>query len=263
MTLGAFAANEQLWTTFEVDWNEILHSYSPRAEYIHMKEVNTLTKEFDWRKGWTANKAFALVTKCLSYMSHVDKTQFRMFYCSVDLEAWIKVKNEGIGVPDPVEICSDFAMYGVLSWYAKQKSPEEVFHIPADSAHYFFDKDEPFEPKFREKWRSEVARHEDTGIFNPWVLVEQSFERGYETNSRRPGCRCTSVGCQSRKNRNHRAGRTIVCRHHAAGNPIYFDNLRREGIAKSLWMIRYRSVWHENGHQYLCPSWIKSLILTA
>jgi hypothetical protein len=138
-----------------------------------MKEVNTLTKGFDWRLGWNVHKAFDLVTKCLAYMSRVDKSQFRMFYCSVDLEAWEKVKKDGIAVPDPVEICSDFAMYGVLWWYVQQRGAEGIFHLSSDSVHYFFDKDEPFEPTFREKWTAEVARYKATGQINPWILIEQ------------------------------------------------------------------------------------------
>ena len=176
MTLGAFAGNDEIWNKFETDWDEILHNHSPRADYIHMKEVNTLTKGFHWKLGWNMHKAFELVAKCLAYMSHLDKNQFRMFYCSVDLEAWNKVKKDGLAVPDPIEICSDFTMYSVLWWYAQQKRGgvvDGVFHLPTDSAHYFFDKDEPFERIFRAKWISEVARYGVTGQFNPWVLIEE------------------------------------------------------------------------------------------
>ena len=173
MTLGAFAGNDEVWEKFETDWNDILHNHSPRAEYIHMREANTLTKGFDWKLGWNTHKAFELSSKCLAYMSRVDKSRFRMFYCTVDLEAWEKVKRDGIAVPEPVEICSDFAMWGVLWWYVQQRGDDGIFNIPADSAHYFFDKDEPFEPKFKEKWTNEVARYEATEQINPWILIEQ------------------------------------------------------------------------------------------
>jgi hypothetical protein len=175
MTLAAFAGDDEIWNKFETDWEEILHSHSPRADYVHMKEINTQTKGFDWKLGWNMPKAFDLATKCLAYMSHLDKRKFRMFYCSVDLEAWDKVKNDGVAVPDAVEICCQFAMYGVLSWYAKQKAApgaDGIFHLPIDSAHYFFDKDEPFEPKFKEMWNSELIRYEKTGQFTAWVLIK-------------------------------------------------------------------------------------------
>jgi hypothetical protein len=173
MTLAAFAGDDEIWAKFETDWDEILRSHCPRADYVHMREVNTLTKGFDWKLGWNVHKAFELVTKCLSYMSRVDKKKFRMFYCTVDLEAWHKLKKEGYCLPDPVEMCSDYSMYGVLWWYVQQRHPDSVFNLPTDSAHYFFDKDEPFEKNFRAKWESETRKHESTGEVNPWILIEE------------------------------------------------------------------------------------------
>src|ERR1022692_320872 len=80
MTLAAFVANREMWEQFETDWKRILEGHSPKAAYVHMRELAHQRDGFDSSSGWTDENAFGLSNKCLVYMSHLDKTRFRMFY---------------------------------------------------------------------------------------------------------------------------------------------------------------------------------------
>jgi hypothetical protein len=101
MTLAAFAGSEEMWGEFETEWWKILEGHTPKAEYVHMREIAHQRKGFDRKHGWNEQNAFGLVTSCLSYMSRLDKTRFRMFYCSVDLVAWRKLRAQTNALPSP------------------------------------------------------------------------------------------------------------------------------------------------------------------
>lgn len=109
ITLAGVAANDDMWQEFENRWTEILAGHSPVGQYIHMREVYRLEKAFDKQLGWTQDNAFSLVNKCLMYMSHLDKKRFRMFYCTVDLRAWQKLRAETYQMPDPIDMCNKYA----------------------------------------------------------------------------------------------------------------------------------------------------------
>jgi hypothetical protein len=172
MTIAGVAAPDELWAEIETKWWEILHNYSPRAEYTHMVEINALSKGFDKRLGWSHQSAFGLVAQCLAYMSRLDKQRFRVFHCTVDLEAWQKLTNQGYKIPTPIDLCNEFCVFGIQLWYAyKYPLESEIIDLATDAERYIFDRNEQFFLPFRQRWNSEKDKFEATGAISPWVLI--------------------------------------------------------------------------------------------
>jgi hypothetical protein len=110
-------------------------------------------------------------------MSRLDKQRFQMFYCTVDLGAWHKLKGEGYEIPEPIELCNEFCVYGVQLWYAyKFPLQSEIIDLTTDAAHYFFDRGEEFYLPFRAKWNLEKDKFENTGEVSPWILIHEVGE---------------------------------------------------------------------------------------
>jgi hypothetical protein len=172
VTLAAFAGNDDIWAEFETEWDRILTGHTPRADYIHMRELVRQIDGFDWRHGWNVTNSFGLVTKCLMYMQHLDKKRFRMFYCAVDLAAWRKLKAETYELPEPIELCNRFCSELVLGWYFV-KHPD-ILDPMNGAIHYFFDKDEPYKQVFEDKWKSETGKIDASkGDWSVWNLVKE------------------------------------------------------------------------------------------
>ena len=171
ITLAGIAASDDMWDEFEKVWASILDGYTPKGQYIHMREVFRLIKGFDSNLGWTHDLAFGLVNQCLMYMSNLDKVRFRMFYCSIDLNAWHKLRAEGYQMPEPVDMCNRYCSESVIGWY--------LFHYPdakspkTDTISYFFDRNEYFKVPFENKWNTEKNRADEAGVWSPWQLVQE------------------------------------------------------------------------------------------
>jgi hypothetical protein len=171
ITLAAIAANDEMWAEFETVWAETLDGYIPKGQYIHMKEIFRLEKAFDKNLGWTHDRAFGLVNKCLVYMSHLDKLRFRMFYCSVNLVAWRKLRAETYQMPEPIDMCNRFCSEGILGWYLFNYP--DMIDIEHDTIKYFFDRHEYFENPFKEQWNTEKDIAEATGQWSVWKLIDE------------------------------------------------------------------------------------------
>ena len=162
---------------FEIKWNKILEGHTPKADYVHMNEINALSKGFDKKLGWNQPNAFRLANNCLVYMSRLDKERFRRFYCTVDIGAWNKLKDEGYEIPEPIELCNEFSVFGIQLWYVyKFPSRTEIFDLKTDGEHYIFDRNEEFYLPFRAKWNLEKDNFENTGALSPWVLIDDVTE---------------------------------------------------------------------------------------
>jgi len=92
MTLAAVAASDQIWQKFEADWDKILSNHTPKATYVHMRELAHQHGGFDRKLGWNDENAFGLSNQCLIYMNSLDKKRFKVFYCAIDLKAWRKLQ---------------------------------------------------------------------------------------------------------------------------------------------------------------------------
>jgi hypothetical protein len=171
ITLAAVAATDEIWGDVEKVWDKILDGWTPKGSYIHMKEVYRLEKAFDKALGWDHQNAFGLVNQCLVYLSNLPKDSVRMFYCSVDLHAWQKLRQATYQMPDPIDMCNTFCSEFVLSWY--------FFHYPklinphTDTVKYFFDRNEYFFQPFYEKWNRERNLSDATGEWSPWNVIEE------------------------------------------------------------------------------------------
>ena len=154
LTLAAFAGPDHIWQGFDVEWAKILSGHTPPMSYLHMRELAHLKDGFSG-PGWNKQTAFGLVFKCLMYMQHLDKKKFRMFYCTVDIDAWRKLNAETYQLPDPIEMCNEFCSEKVLDWYFV-KHPGL---IGPNAVHYLFDRNEPFRARFEAKWKQEKRRH--------------------------------------------------------------------------------------------------------
>jgi len=171
ITLVALAANDGMWAEFETSWAKILSGHTPKAEYIHMREIFRLIQGFDKALGWTLHNAFELVTKCLQYMSVLDKTRFHMFCCSVDLKSWRKLRAETYQIPEPVDMCNRFCSEMVLGWYFSEY-PHGVDPYK-DTVSYFFDRSEYFKQPFEDKWKAEKNLASQTDKWNVWKRIDE------------------------------------------------------------------------------------------
>ncbi|MGD0922917.1 MAG: DUF3800 domain-containing protein [Terriglobia bacterium] len=171
LTLAAVAGNDEMWAEFETGWKKILDEHKPKADYVHMREIVRLIEGFDPKRGWDLKSAFDVATQCVGYMSHLDKKRFRMFYCSVDLAAWRKLRAETYQIPEPVDMCNQFCSETVLGWY--------LHYYPGlidphnDTVKYFFDRHECFENPFKEKWNAEKNLAEETGAWSIWKMIDE------------------------------------------------------------------------------------------
>ncbi|HEY6307225.1 MAG TPA: DUF3800 domain-containing protein [Candidatus Angelobacter sp.] len=179
MTLAAVAANEQMWQDFEIAWAKILDGHTPKAKYVHMREIAHQTKGFDRKLGWDDNSAFGLSNKCLIHMSHMDKLRFNMFYCAIDMKAYHKLRAENYQIPEPVELCNWFCSESVIGWwlsgYDKQIPggyPDEIDPM-ADTISYFFDRHEYFKQPLEDKWNAEKDRAEQKDEWSVWQRVKE------------------------------------------------------------------------------------------
>jgi Protein of unknown function (DUF3800) len=173
ITLAAVASTDEIWELLETEWDKIMRGHTPQGSYIHMKEVYRLEKAFDKSLGWNHDNAFGLVNKCLVVMSHLPKDRFRVFYCSVHLAAWQKLRAETYQMPDPVEMCNTFCSEFILTWYALHYNPKTLIMDPrSDSVRYYFDKNEYFFQPFYDKWKLETNTSDATGRWSVWNAIE-------------------------------------------------------------------------------------------
>ena len=170
LTLAAVVANDEMWAEFDTAWKKILEEHVPKASYIHMREILRLKDGFDSALGWDSKSAFDVATKCVAYMSHLDKKRFHIFYCSVDLFAWRKLRAETYELPDPVDMCNKYCSETVVGWYLN--SYPGVIDTSTDNLKYFFDRSEPFKKPFEDKWNYEKNWAEEIGEQSCWHLID-------------------------------------------------------------------------------------------
>jgi hypothetical protein len=175
ITLAALVAKDDMWKEFETAWEKILGEHSPKAQYIHMREILRMEElgskgGFDPALGWNIQNAFALVVKCVQYMSFLDKKRFHMFYCSVDLQAWRKLRAETFQMPEPVALCNDYCSKAILGWYFNYYP--DLVDPYRDTVSYFFDRNEDFKQPFEDEWNAEKNLAEQSGEWSIWQRID-------------------------------------------------------------------------------------------
>jgi hypothetical protein len=167
LVLAGVVAEDSVWAAFSYEWRSILNAHPLKPKYIHMREAVQRIAEFSWRKGWTDAKVQHLVGELLRLLSHTDKKRLKMCFCAIDMDAYRRLKEEGVNLYDSVEICNLNCPEIVLHWYAV-KWPGVI-----DSAHFFFDIGEPFKAPFEDKWsqmKNQLA--EPTAQREFWQLIK-------------------------------------------------------------------------------------------
>jgi len=173
VTLAGFAATDLIWRDFDKEWSAILNDDTrgrPKAPYLHMRELAALEGPFNFRNGWNLKRTQVLINDLLMYLQKIDKKRFRTFACTIDLEAYRKVKAEGlVKLDDPIDICNDKCPATVLGWMSLKEYYPDLIH----SAHYFFDKDEPFKERFEKRWITEKENYlPASGSHYFWSIIK-------------------------------------------------------------------------------------------
>lgn len=170
ITLAAFAADDSIWAQFNDGWQVTLDDdhQRPKAAYCHMRELKDPdSNEFNWRLGWNKHKSGLFVGELMMYMQKMDKQRFHMFAVTLDMEAYKRVKEEGVFLSEPSCIVADLSAFMVLAWYTTYYPG-----IICD-AHYFFDADEPFEEIVKNRWNAERNNILDiTAMRESWQVIK-------------------------------------------------------------------------------------------
>jgi hypothetical protein len=169
ITLAGFATDDAIWAKFDEGWNAILHDTSkhPHADYLHMRELKAGTGQYSWRNGWNLTKKADMIIQLIIHMQTFDKERFRMFIVSVDLEEHRRYSNMGYKLPYPEEICVKMSPEICLEWYYR--------HYPdvVQSAHFFFDEQEPFRDIFeRHRWIERSKLFQPGNFAHIWQMVK-------------------------------------------------------------------------------------------
>jgi hypothetical protein len=168
VTLAGYAAEDSIWSGFDIEWNKILGDdrKRPKAAHLHMKEAAHLEGIFHWRNKWNLKKVEFLVTDLLMYLQTLPKDRFRQFACSINLSAYRKLLAEGWNIPDPIDLCNGYCPEGVLVWYLGE------YPGVIDAAHYFFDVSEPFKNPFEELWKKEKQSLSVRPTAETWQIIK-------------------------------------------------------------------------------------------
>ncbi len=162
-TLGGIAATDEVWAEFDQRWSDILANGPISAAYLHMREAAHQTREFDRKRGWDDDKVSRLLFDLLLYLQSLDANQFASFACSVDEVAHAKLLTEGLELPTVEHICTFECCEIAWIWHV------DKYRGLVTSTHYFFDREEPYQPSFQAEW------NKNTNSSDPfWLLVQMA-----------------------------------------------------------------------------------------
>jgi Protein of unknown function (DUF3800) len=176
VTLGAFAATDEVWFDFEQGWNQVLTTGFIPVPYMHMVEAVGLRdgSPFDKRLGWDKDKIFELIWKLVTFMHELDKEKFRIAWCEIDMDAWREMKNAGLPVPDEVTLCNRYCPGMVMPMFFKRFLEDNV---PIEREYHFvFDRNERYYDPFRNQWLGALSEAESTNVYSQWQDIRSITE---------------------------------------------------------------------------------------
>src|ERR1022692_4763971 len=95
LTAGVVAATDDVWAEIEADWNHILRSNKPPADYMHMVEAINLRDEFRRDKDWDDDHVYGLLNLLLSYLATSPaRSKYCHFSCSLKMDDYSKLIAE-------------------------------------------------------------------------------------------------------------------------------------------------------------------------
>jgi hypothetical protein len=166
LVLTGVAAQDHVWDKFEFGWNEVLQNRSPIATQLHTVDLLAGAKEFSRDNGWTKEKHWAFLWDCIKYAQTLDKLDFRVFTCTVDMGSYRELQAQGHRLPGFYSMCSRFSPELILKWYLKEF--ERNFRM--GELHYYFDRGERHKGAFERRWIA--GRKSGKGLSNHWHLVK-------------------------------------------------------------------------------------------
>jgi Protein of unknown function (DUF3800) len=166
LILTGVAAHDYVWDKFEIGWGEVLKSRLPIASQLHTVDLLAGAKEFSRDNGWTKEKHWALLWDCVKYAQTLDKLDFRVFTCTIDMGIYREMKSQGHKLPGFYSMCSRFSPELILKWYLKDF--EKNFRVGRE-LHYFFDRGERHKGAFERRW---IAGRKKSRLSNHWHLVK-------------------------------------------------------------------------------------------
>ena len=127
LVLTGVAAQDYLWDRFEPGWSEVLQNRSPIASQLHTVDLLAGAKEFSRTNSWTQEKCWALLWDCVKYAQTLDKLDFRVFTCTIDMGAYRELKAKGNRLPGYYAMCSRFSPELILKWYLEKMNINSRF----------------------------------------------------------------------------------------------------------------------------------------
>jgi Protein of unknown function (DUF3800) len=172
LVLTGIAASDSVWAGFEKEWGDLLKNRSPEAPFVHACDMNALQNEFSRENGWDENRVSRLFWDCIMYAQHLDKQDFRVITCTVDMEAYRDIRSRG-RLPHPYAICSRFCSELIMKWYLKDFAK----NFPKGKLNYFFDRNERHLAAFniRRKAAAKAVRKPHVNLRTHWDVVDDAI----------------------------------------------------------------------------------------
>lgn len=173
LVLTAVAARDSVWTEFEKEWANLLSHRTPKATHVHACDMFSLAEDFTREKGWDEAKVSKLLWDCFLYARHLDKKEFCVFTCTVDMEAYRRIRGCGFRLPHPYAICSRFCSEMVLKWYLQDFAKNYV----QGKLNYYFDRGERHLAAFdiRRRAAAKAVRKPGLDLRTHWDLVDEAI----------------------------------------------------------------------------------------
>lgn len=147
LTVGVIAATDDVWAEIEADWNHILRSNKPPADYMHMVEAINLRDEFSSNNGWDDDHVYGLLNLLLSYLAtSPTRSKYCQFSCSLKMDDYNKLLAETYQLDSPADIVATACVRKMSEWYFEHYKGLDF------ESHLYFDQGEPFEEIIKAKW---------------------------------------------------------------------------------------------------------------
>ena len=164
ITLAGIAATDSVWADFDIQWSRMLARRYPIAPYIHMVELLGGRDPFEPHVGWDICKKQELIQDAIILLSHMNKAEVKMVWCSINNSARVRLQHEGISVPpDPHYKCALTCLALTAGIYMRNVSVEE-----REPLYIFYDRGEKFFTEFKHNWLSGRTHPGEKKNFDNW-----------------------------------------------------------------------------------------------
>ncbi len=156
LVLGCMAGLNNVWSGFELEWQNVLLRDQGRAEFLHMKEAMQRSGEF---AGWTEEQVCALIQGFIGLLQEVtvgSPKEMQGFAVVLDLDDYRALKSEEPALPGPELICAFCCLNNVYVWYEKVLGDRL---ITPQSMRLIFDRNERFHDPLYKAMESRRLRH--------------------------------------------------------------------------------------------------------